>query len=184
MTPTPGASAQRDAGRLDYTLTVMSEVEAEQFGIHPDDRKSYVRLDKAKANIVRTMKAAWFRLVSVKLDNATALYPDGDEVQAIERWTPPETWAGLQPEALNAILDDIEAGMPNGQRYSKHNRATTRAAWQAVQKHCSTKPEAQCREIIKQWCEAQVLFEATYDDPVSRKPELGLRVDGNKRPQY
>ena len=48
-----GGSAQRDAGRLDYTLTVMSEIEAMQFGIAPDERKSYVRLDKAKANIVR-----------------------------------------------------------------------------------------------------------------------------------
>ena len=48
-----GASAQRDAGRLDYTLTAMSEEEARQFGIGPDERKPYVRLDKAKANMVR-----------------------------------------------------------------------------------------------------------------------------------
>jgi hypothetical protein len=116
--------------------------------------------------------------------NSTALYPDGDEVQAIERWTPPETWAGIEGETLNAILDDIEAGMANGQRYSKNNRATTRAAWRAVQKHCPAKPEAQCREIIKQWSDVKVLFEASYDDPISRKPEQGLRVDSHNRPQY
>jgi DNA polymerase len=45
-----GASAQRDAGRLDYTLTAMDEDEAKRFGIDLDERKSYVRLDRAKAN--------------------------------------------------------------------------------------------------------------------------------------
>jgi hypothetical protein len=28
------------------------------------------------------------------------------------------------------------------------------------------------------------LFEADYDDPVSRKTEHGLHVDAGKRPQY
>jgi hypothetical protein len=144
-----GASAQRDAGRLDYTLTVMSEEEAEQFGIDADVRKSYVRLDKAKANIVRVMKAAWFKLISVRLNNPTALYPEGDEVQAIERWTPPETWADLEGETLNAILDELDAGLPNGQRYSRQNNVADRAAWRAVQKHCPGKAEAQCREMIR-----------------------------------
>ncbi len=44
------------------------------------------------------------------------------------------------------------------------------------------KPEAQCREIIQGG--TGVLFEASYDDPVNRKPRLGLHVDGGKRPQY
>jgi hypothetical protein len=84
-----GASAQRDAGRLDYTLTHMAEDEAKRFGIDLDERKDYVRLDRAKANIVRrSIKALWLRRVSVRLDNAIALYPDGDEVQAIESWVP------------------------------------------------------------------------------------------------
>jgi hypothetical protein len=90
-----GGSAQRDAGRLDYTLTHMSEDEAKRFGTDLDERKDYVRLDRAKANIVRrSIKALWLHMVSVRLDNATALYPDGDEVQAIEGWIPPEAWAG------------------------------------------------------------------------------------------
>jgi hypothetical protein len=179
-----GASAQRDAGRLDYTFTVMSEAEALQFGIPLDERKRYMRLDKAKANIVRAMKARWFRLVSVPLGNATDDYPEGDEVQAIERWEPPETWAGIEPETLNAVLDGIEAGMADGRRYSTHNRASARAAWKLVQQHCPHKTEAQCKEIIKQWCDAKVLTETTYADPVTRKAETGLRVDPAKRPRY
>jgi hypothetical protein len=179
-----GGSAQRDAGRLDYTFTVMSEDEAKRFGIPADERKRYMRLDKAKANIVRAMQARWFRLASVPLGNATTEYPDGDEVQAVERWEPPETWDGIESETLNNILDGIDAGMPNKRRYSTHNRATGRAAWKLVQQHCPDKNEAQCKEIIKQWCDAKVLVETSYDDPVTRKGETGLRVDPNKRPHY
>ena len=179
-----GASAQRDAGRLDYTFTVMSEDEAKQFGIAADMRKSYMRLDKAKANIVRAVKARWFRLASVRLDNATALYPDGDEVQAIERWEPPETWAGVDGETLNAILDAIDAGLPDGRRYIDHGAAKDRAAWLAVQKHCPDKPEVQCREMIKQWVKAEVLFRDKYPNPLRREEEKGLFVDADKRPPY
>jgi hypothetical protein len=179
-----GASAQRDAGRLDYTLTVMSEDEAESFGIHPDERKSYVRLDKAKANLTRAIKAEWFKLVSVRLGNTTPLYPEGDDMQAIERWIPPETWAGASPEALSTILAGLDAGMPHERRYSGKPQATDRAAWRVVQKHCPAKAEAQCREMIKEWIKAGVLFEAKYHDPFSRKQEWGLYVDHNNRPQY
>jgi len=180
-----GASAQRDAGRLDYTLTTMSEDEAESFGIHPDERKSFVRLDKAKANLTRAIKAEWFRLVNVSLGNATPLYPEGDDMQAIERWTPPETWAGADGETLNAILGETEAEMPDShRRYSGKPQATDRAAWRVVQKYCPTKSEAQCREIIREWIKAGVLYEAKYYDPVSRKEEWGLYVNPDKRPQY
>ena len=45
-----GASAARDAGRLIYTLTRMSEDEANAFSITLEDRPRYVRLDTGKVN--------------------------------------------------------------------------------------------------------------------------------------
>jgi hypothetical protein len=164
-----GASAQRDAGRLDYSLTSMMEEEAKLFGIDVDERKSYVQLKRAKANIVRAMKAEWFQLVNVSLGNASTLYPDGDDVQAIEPWIPPETWAGITPETLNLVLDTIAAGLPNGQRYSAENNAKGRAAWPIIQQISPEKTEAQCREIIRSWIKAGVLITASYDDPVYRR---------------
>jgi DNA polymerase I-like protein with 3'-5' exonuclease and polymerase domains len=147
-----GASAQRDAGRLDYTLTHMTEDEAKRFGIDPDERKDYVRLDRAKANIVRrSIKASWFRMVSVQLGNATEHYPEGDEVQAIEPWIPPAVWAGVTQAHLDAILDAIDAGMEDGRRYSNASNARDRAAWLVVHAHLPDKAEAQCREIIQIW---------------------------------
>src|SRR5262245_42705905 len=45
-----GASAARDAGRLDYTLIPMAE--AKTFGVEPDQRRRYLRLDSAKVNLL------------------------------------------------------------------------------------------------------------------------------------
>jgi hypothetical protein len=162
----------------------MAEAEAKAFGIHPDERKRHVRLDKAKANLVPAMKAVWFRLVSVNIGNADAAYPEGDDMQAIERWDPPAVWADVTPEALNAILDGIEAGLEAGRRYSRHNAAKQRAAWKVVQQHCPDKTDIACQQIIHDWFAAGVLLEKSYTDAKSRSPENGLYVDAGKRPQY
>ena len=53
-----------------------------------------------------------------------------------------------------------------------------------VQKFCPSKPQAQCREMIKQWLKAGVLFRAKYHNPIRREDENGLFVDRNKRPAY
>jgi hypothetical protein len=88
----------------------------------------------------------------------------------------------LSSEQLNAALTEIEVGMPNGQRYSDAPKADTRAAWPVVQRHCTDRTEAQCREIIKTWVKNRVLYNKDYDDPVDRKTRKGLRLDPSKRP--
>jgi DNA polymerase I-like protein with 3'-5' exonuclease and polymerase domains len=173
-----GASAQRDASRLDYTLAHMTEEEAKRFSMDLDERKDYVRLDRAKANIVRrSIKASWFHMVSVNLGNATEQYPDGDEVQALEVWMPPEIWADITDDEIDAILDDIKRGMDVGNRYSEAPNAKDRAAWKVVQDHCPDKAEAQCREIIKTWVKDGVLVTREYTDPERRAAAKGLFVE-------
>jgi AAA domain len=175
-----GASAARDAGRLDYTLIPMSEDEAKTFGVPVEERRSYLRLDSAKVNLLPPARSAeWFRLVSVELGNVTEDYPDGDWVQTVESWTPPDTWAGLDPKKLKAALDEIDSGMPNGQLYSHVNAAKGRAAWPIVQLHCSGKTEAQCKEIIRTWLKKETLREVEYKDPVARRTLKGLRRNPN-----
>ena len=76
-----GASAARDAGRLVYTLTRMTEDEAKAFNISPEDRDLYIRLDSGKVNIARPSRGAtWFKLVGVYRQRQRE-YPNGDEVQ-------------------------------------------------------------------------------------------------------
>jgi hypothetical protein len=178
-----GASSARDAGRLIYTLTRMTDQEGETFGIPADHRRLYVRLDSGKVNVAPPSgKATWFKLVGVPLDNGNPDYPNGDEVQTVVRWQPPETWEGVTSAQANAALDEIEAGQPNGQRFSDAGPATLRAAWRVVQHHCPDRTEPQCREIVRTWVKNGVLFNEDYDDPIERKPRKGLRVCNGKRP--
>jgi hypothetical protein len=178
-----GASAYVNALRLVYSLTVMSPEEAQTFGVSERERRSLIRVDSAKVNIAPPSgDAQWFKLVGVKLENGTSDYPAGDTVQTVETWTAPNVWAGLSTDALNAALTDIEAGLPNGQRFSKANKAGNREAWPVLQKHCPDKSDGQCREIIRTWIKNGTLFEESYDDPVVRKPRAGLKVNAMKRP--
>jgi hypothetical protein len=178
-----GGSAIRDAGRLVHTLAAMGEDEARTFEIPQAERHSYVRLDKAKINLAtKSANAKWFKLVGVRLRNGTTDYPNGDEVQTVVPWSPPDTWANLSIASLNAALTEIDAGMEGGRRYSDANAARDRAAWRVVQRHCPDKTEQQCREIIKTWVKNGVLHQEEYDDPIKRQACVGLCLDASKRP--
>ena len=177
-----GARSLIDAARIALTLMPMSTEEANKFGIPEDERCRLIRLDDGKVNLALASRAKWYRLASVNIDNGTVDYPQGDNVQAVEQWTPPETWAGLSNALLNRILDDIEEGLPDGERYSGAPSAKTRAAWPIVQKHAPDKTQAQCREIIKAWLKSRLLIVEEYESRKERKQFEGLRVDAAKRP--
>lgn len=179
-----GASAMNNAGRLIYTLTVMSPEEAEAFSINEADRKSYIRMDSGKVNITKYLRAEkWFRLIGVRLGNATDMYPNGDEVQTVEVWTPPETWADLPSDLLNRILTAIDIGLPDGNRFSAETNADeNRAAWKVVCDHAPNKNEYQAKEIVSVWLKTGLLKRAKYENPATRKEVFGLYVDATKRP--
>jgi hypothetical protein len=175
-----GASATKDAARLVKTLTLMTPEEATAFGLK-DDRRRYVRYDYGKENIAPASETKWFKLVSVQLGNATDLYPNGDNVQAVETWTPPDAWKGISSNLANQILDAIDAGLPNGERYSDASKATARAAWQVVRQFTG-KDEGPSREIIRTWVKNGVLIRENYTSPTRREPQIGLVVDPTRRP--
>ena len=178
-----GASSLIDAVRLAHTLTRMSEQEAKTFDILEEERRQYVRLDRAKTNLAPLSgPARWFKLIGVRLGNETDLYPNGDEVQTLEAWAPPQTWAGMDNALLNRILTEIDTGMADGTFYSAAPNASTRAAWKVVRKFAPQKSEDQAREIIRAWIDSEVLVEREYQNPVTRKPATGLHVDDAKRP--
>ncbi|WP_334359205.1 MULTISPECIES: AAA family ATPase [unclassified Bradyrhizobium] len=178
-----GASAMKDAGRLVYTLTPMSLDEAKVFGLDELERRRLVRLDSAKVNITPPWhEAKWFRLVGVNIGNQTDLYPSGDQVQTVERWTPPNIFTDLNTLTINQILTEIDAGLPDGNRYTDAPNAVERAAWPVIAKHCEGKSEPMCRRIIKLWLDSGLLTKQDYENPITRKSVNGLWVDNAKRP--
>jgi hypothetical protein len=178
-----GASAMNNGGRLVYTLATMSPEEAKAFGVSENDRKNYIRMDSGKVNITRSLGAAqWFCLVGVSLDNATEMYPNGDEVQTVEPWKPPDAWADLSTDLLNRVLTEIDAGLPDGNRYTDAAKAGAREAWKVVKKQAPKKTEALAREIIKTWVKNGVLEVRGYENPATRKQVNGLYLDPQRRP--
>jgi RecA-family ATPase len=176
-----GGGAARDAMRLGKTVTPMSPEEAIRFGIPEQDRRFYIRYDDAKINLSPYQHTSWFKLVSVPLGNATDIYPDGDNVQTVEVWHPPDAWADMNASSTNRILDAIDKGMPNGERYSAANAARERAAWKVVA-DVTGKEEGPAKEIVKGWMKSRLLFEEEYKSPAKREMLKGLRVDNSKRP--
>ena len=178
-----GASSVKDGARLVYTLTTMSPLEAEHLGVPEAERRLHIRMDPAKVNLCPPAEAAtWFKLVGVQLDNCTADYPAGDNVQTVDRWDPPKTWEGITAAIANRILSDIANGLPDDERYSSSPRAITRAAWPVVQKHLSNKTDKQCREVIKTWLKEGMIEEREYHSQKDRKELVGLFVNDAKRP--
>jgi hypothetical protein len=79
-------------------------------------------------------------------------------------------------------LDKIDAGLPDGSRYSAAPNAKDKAAWGLVTVLAPAKSEQQAREIIKQWTRTGVLVNEDYKNPATHKDAKGLRVDHTKRP--
>jgi len=177
-----GATAVKNGARLVYTTVAMNDKEQALYGLNNEAAKSLIRVDSAKVNICRPELAKWFKLVGVKIGNATEMCPNGDEIQTAEPWNPPNLFANTVTETLNKILDHIERGMDDGARYSGAAAATKRAAWPIVQEYLPDKNEKQCRAIISTWIENEVLVSREYDDPVRRSPATGLFVNPAKRP--
>lgn len=177
-----GASSLIAAARLVYTCLPMSEDEAETLGVSQEDRRQHIRVDSGKVNIARASRSAkWFRLVNVPLDNATELYPAGDQVQTVEPWEPPKTWADVSDDDLDRALEKIDAGLTDGNLYSDSNSATTRAAWKVVQNVAPQKTETQCREIIRTWVKNGVLVKTAYTNAKARREQTGLKLSPEKR---
>lgn len=81
-----GGKALADASRVVLTFAAMASDEATQCDVPLGERWRYVRLDDAKQSMAtRADRVRWLRVVGVVLGNASAMYPNGDSVQATVR---------------------------------------------------------------------------------------------------
>ena len=173
-----GAGAIQGAARVMSTMSTMTEEEAERVGVKERDRRTFVRHDAVKQNMARpAAHADWYRLVSVNLGNGTLLYPDGDEVQTIESWTPPSPWTDLTWEMIEQILTRLDKGTVLGERYGFDHRAGDRWAGHAVMAFHKAATEGQATAILKKWADAGLLTIVKWMNPKTRKEVDAVAVD-------
>jgi hypothetical protein len=160
----------------------MSREEADVYQVSEEERRRLIRLNDGKLNLSLKADPTWYRLASINIGNRTEEYPNGDNIQAVETWEPPDMWSEMPPSLCCRIIDEIDAGMPDGERYSKHNRAAERAAWKVVMKHKPDLTEVQAKKAIATWVKNGILYEEPYDSKKERKSALGLYANPAKRP--
>ncbi len=179
-----GAKALTDAARAAHLLSPMSAEDAAELGIEPAERWRHVRLDDAKANLApRAGRAAWYRLDTVRLGNASADYPNGDSVAAIIRFQPESVWKRLSPAQCHAVLDRLETGPEPGALYAAHRRGLGAARWAGrVVMELTGLGEAEAAQVIGTWLKNGLLIEVDYRDAAQRKLRQGVRVVAAKRP--
>ena len=91
--------------------------------------------------------------------------------------------AAMTPSALplvDRILNRIEAGLPDGRRYSVALNAKDRAAWRLVQDQVPALTDKEAQAVIDSWRQNGLLETRSYQDPVYRRESLGLFVNRAK----
>jgi hypothetical protein len=167
-----GASALIDAARAAVTLRTMSEEEAQRSGVEVERRKFFIRADNAKLNLApQPMDALWLELRSVPL-------PSGDHVQAVARWQPSTVWKGLPHATILDLLRTLDAGRPNGDRWSPRKEAGEGWAGQVLMDVASLN-EVQAKEVLRGWEKSGLLRREPFRSE-SRKMRDGYVVDATK----
>lgn len=185
-----GAGAIVNSTRVSTTLFPMTEEEAKQIGVEPDQRSRYVRFDDAKINLsLKSVTAKWFEKISVTLDNGGE-GEEPDEVGALKPWLPPSAFAGCDLPAIYAALEAIDRGpvgddgLPTGERYTLHFRkGSKRWVGDPIMEHMGVE-EARAKVVAREWRKTGLLHEAEYRDKGEGKDRKGLAVDRAKMPDH
>jgi hypothetical protein len=153
--------------------------------IPKDEARALVRIDDLKFNYsARSADARWVRLESVPLGNGTEDYPHGDTIQVPVNWLPPQNDISVQ--IANRILDVIDAGTDEGERFTMLRRGD-RQAFEVAKRIINDEEEmgwsdTQIARLIKGWERNNVLALRDYDSPGQRKTRKGLFVNNANRP--
>ena len=78
--------------------------------------------------------------------------------------------------AATSVLRLINAGTPDGRRFSAAPQAKDRAAWRLVQTAVPGLTDKAAKEVIDTWLRNKVLEIRSYHDPIDRRNYPGLFV--------
>jgi hypothetical protein len=100
--------------------------------------------------------------------------PDTDSTGTTPPISPPDIPALFL--AATSVLRLINAGTPDGRRFSAAPQAKDRAAWRLVQTAVPTLTDKAAQDVIDSWLRAKVIETRSYHDPVDRRHYPGLFV--------
>jgi len=96
-------------------------------------------------------------------------------------WVPPSAWDGLTHQRIGEVLARIDAGIANGDRYSK--RVQTGDRWVGtVLMDLAGRTKSAAKEILGTWFDTKILFTSPYRQTATRKERIGVFVDFSKAP--
>jgi hypothetical protein len=152
-----GAKAFSDRCRSVRTLNMMSDKEATEFGVDPDERYRTFRVDIGKSNMFAPARqAVWRRLVTVPLHNG----PDGsrgDHIGVVSRWKAPDLFEGVSPTDVLRVQQEI-----NTTDDWRESSQATRWVGQAVASVLGLDLEdatakTRVKEMLKVWLKSDLL---------------------------
>lgn len=113
-----GAGAMINAARSVLVFERMTKEVATDFRIPECDRRKYFSVFDDKNNKAPSAQAAeWYQFVGVDLGNGDHTGPS-DNIGAVERWYPPDTYAGVTAHHLRNIQRLIEEQPEKARKHS------------------------------------------------------------------
>lgn len=176
-----GGSAIAGAVRSARALNVMSAEAAKAFGIDDRERRSYVRIDDAKANLAPAANARWFQLKAEPLGNGTPDRPE-DFVAVAETWTPPDALEGITVASLidvqNAIHNQVFRESPQANEWVGHEIG------RVLGLNSRADPDRQrIKNAIKAWIKSGALIvDRVLDGKGHHRPVIGVGEWANSPP--
>lgn len=176
-----GASAFSGLVRMAFTITPMTKQEAEQFAL--DKHTGIIRIDNAKGNYITSDvdDATWLKFKTVDLENYGEEGEDSDKVGVLKPWTPPGVFEGITVQAIDLVLDRIEEGPEEGERYSFAPQARDAYVGVPITEGLEITAE-RAERVITTWKKSGLLFEKEVRSPKARKVRARVFVDNSKRP--
>jgi hypothetical protein len=177
-----GAGSIIDLARTGLVLARMTPDEAEILEIGDDKRRLFFRIGHAKASMAPPpTQAEWYQLHSVALDNGNPDYPEGDHVQAIERWNAPALFHGVSISTVKTIFDKFRDGPEPGEQYAPTRRGANNERWAGdVIMEYTDKNIDQAREMIRAWKQENVIIVNNYRSNTERKLRAGITLNEDK----
>lgn len=168
-----GGSAIAGAVRAARALNVMSGDAAKAFAIAENDRRSYVRIDDAKANLAPPSAARWVKLSAEPLGNGTPERP-GDFVAVVETWTPPDALDGISVSDLLAVQREVHE-----KAYRKDIQANDwvgHAIGRVLDLNSHVDPDKQkIKNAVRTWIESGALtIENVTDEKGKSRPVINV----------